>query len=176
LRVFGQDFVQGEAALRILIVGMIVPVMVGTVGFILIMAGRTGWDLLVYMGAFVIDVGVALVLARPEVLGIRGAAIAQALTLSFSAVARLLLVRRFLGIWPFDAAYLRLVVPAIVGALGMVLGDALIPDRRWLVDLVGSFAFGGLVYVVALFAVGLLPSERRAAFRMAGKVLRRPAG
>ena len=108
LRIFGHDFVQGEAALRILIVGMIVPVMVGTVGFILIMAGRTGWDLLVYVGGFAIDVGVALALARPEVLGIRGAAIAQALTLSFSAVARLLLVRRFLGIWPFDAAYLRL--------------------------------------------------------------------
>ncbi len=175
LRIFGHDFVQGEAALRILIVGMIVPVMVGTVGFILIMAGRTGWDLLVYMGGFAIDVGVALTLARPEVLGIRGAAIAQALTLSFSAIARLLLVRRFLGIWPFDAAYLRLIVPTIAGALGMFLGDALIPDRKWLVDLVGSFALGGLVYVVALLALGLKPSERRAALRMAGKVLRRPA-
>ena len=175
LRIFGQDFVQGESALRILIVGMIVPVMVGTVGFILIMAGRTGWDLLVYLAGFAIDVGVALLLARPEVLGIRGAAIAQALTLSFSAVARLLLVRRFLGIWPFDMAYLRLVVPAVVGALGMVLGDALIPDPRWLVDLVVSFALGGIVYVVALFTVGLLPSERRAAFRMIGRVLRRPS-
>ena len=30
-------------------------VMVGTVGFILIMAGRTGWDLLVYLGGFAID-------------------------------------------------------------------------------------------------------------------------
>jgi O-antigen/teichoic acid export membrane protein len=173
LRIFGADFVQGQDALRILIIGMIVPVMVGTVGFILIMAGRTGWDLLVYMGGFAIDVGVALALARPEVLGIRGAAIAQALTLSFSAIARLLLVRRFLGIWPFDAAYLRLIVPTIVGALGMVLGDALLPDRKWFLDLVGSFALGGAAYVAALLAVGLKPSERRAAFRMAGKVLRR---
>lgn len=173
LRIFGPDFVQGQDALRILIVGMIVPVMVGTVGFILIMAGRTGWDLLVYMAGFVIDVGVALVLARPEVLGIRGAAIAQALTLSFSAVARLLLVRRFLGIWPFDASYLRLLIPTAVGAAGMLLGDALVPDRRWLVDLVGSFAIGGVAYVAALFAVGLTVSERTAAVRMARRVLRR---
>ena len=57
LRVFGEDFGAGADALRILIVGMIVPVMVGTVGFILIMAGRTGWDLVVYLGGFVIDVG-----------------------------------------------------------------------------------------------------------------------
>ena len=57
LRIFGAEFVEGEAALRILIVGMIVPVMVGTVGFILIMAGRTGWDLLVYVGGFTVDVG-----------------------------------------------------------------------------------------------------------------------
>ena len=76
---------QGETALRILIVGMIVPVMVGTVGFILIMAGRTGWDLLVYVGGFAIDVGLALALARPDALGIEGAAIAQAATLTFSA-------------------------------------------------------------------------------------------
>jgi O-antigen/teichoic acid export membrane protein len=104
LRVFGDDFGGGDQALRILIVGMIVPVMVGTVGFILIMAGRTGWDLVVYLGGVVIDVGLALLLARPEVLGIRGAAIAQACTLTVSALARLFLVRRFLGIWPFDAA------------------------------------------------------------------------
>jgi hypothetical protein len=127
------------------------------------------------MGGFAIDVGVALTLARPEVLGIRGAAIAQALTLSFSAIARLLLVRRFLGIWPFDAAYLRLIVPTLAGALGMFLGDALIPDRKWLVDLVGSFALGGVAYVATLLALGLKPTERRAALRMAGKVLRRPA-
>ena len=111
LRIFGGDFVEGEAALRILIVGMIVPVMVGTVGFILIMAGRTGWDLLVYVGGFAIDIGLALALARPDALGIRGAAIAQAATLTFSAIARLLLVRRFLGIWPFDAS-----LPPVGGA------------------------------------------------------------
>src|SRR4029453_619240 len=88
-----------------------VPVMVGTVGFILIMAGRTGWDLAIYLGAFVIDIGIALAFAGPGGIGIRGAALAQALTLTFSAIARLLLVRRFLGIWPFDGPWLRLLLP-----------------------------------------------------------------
>ncbi len=173
LRIFGADFVAGDAALRILIVGMIVPVMVGTVGFILIMAGRTGWDLLVYAGGFAIDVAVAFALARPEALGIEGAAIAQAATLTFSAIARLLLVRRFLGIFPFDAGYLRLVPPAVAGGVAMALVHAAMPSERWLLDLVVSFAAGGVVYVAVLLAVGLPKGERASVLAMAGKVVGR---
>jgi O-antigen/teichoic acid export membrane protein len=167
LRIFGAEFTAGADALRILIVGMIVPVTVGTVGFILIMAGRTGWDLLVYLGGFAIDIGVALALAGPAHLGIRGAALAQALTLSFSAVARLLLVRRFLGIWPFDGAWLRLVMPTVLGGLTMGLMHAVVPDDRWFVDLVVSAAAGASVYVAALIVIGVLPAERAALRRLA---------
>ena len=173
LRIFGGDFVEGEAALRILIVGMIVPVMVGTVGFILIMAGRTGWDLLVYVGGFAIDIGLALALARPDALGIRGAAIAQAATLTFSAVARLLLVRRFLGIWPFDASYLRLVAPTVVGGVVMAGVHALMPEAKWLVNLLVSASVGTGVYAAAVFAMGLAPDERATALRLVGRVLGR---
>ncbi len=178
LRIFGGDFVQGEQALRILIIGMIVPVMVGTVGFILIMAGRTGWDLLVYIGGFTIDVGLALLLARPDALGIEGAAIAQAATLTFSAIARLLLVRRFLRIWPFDRSYLRLVVPTMVGGVVMAGAHTVLPEAKWLVNLLLSAAIGTGAYSVALFAIGLAPSERATALRMAGRVVGkgRPAG
>jgi O-antigen/teichoic acid export membrane protein len=171
LRIFCAEFVQGESALRILIVGMIVPVMVGTVGFILIMAGRTGWDLLVYVGGFALDVGLALALARPEALGIRGAAIAQAATLTFSAFARLVLVRRFLDIWPFDGAYLRLVVPTLIGGSVMAGAHAFLPDAKWLVNLLLSAAVGTGAYAVAVFAIGLKPNERSTALRMAGRVV-----
>ncbi len=170
LRIFGDEFVEGEAALRILIVGMIVPVMVGTVGFILIMAGRTGWDLLVYVGGFTIDVALALSLARPEALGVRGAAIAQATTLTLSAIARLLLVRRFLGIWPFDGSYLRLVVPTLIGAGVMAGAHAVLPEARWLVSLLVSAAVGTGAYGVAVLSFGLKPDERATALRLAGKL------
>ena len=172
LRIFGGEFARGEDALRILIVGMIVPVMVGTVGFILIMAGRTGWDLLVYLAGFGIDAGIAFALARPEALGIRGAAIAQAVTLSFSALARLALVRRFLGIWPFDARFLRLLVPAAVGAAAMIGLDVLIDDAKWAVELVLAGGIGAAVYAVLLVAIGLTPGERRTALTLASRVLR----
>ena len=160
LRIFGAEFVQGEQALRILIVGMIVPVMVGTVGFILIMAGRTGWDLLVYVGAFAIDIGIALALARPDALGIRGAAIAQAATLTLSAVARLLLVRRFLQIWPFDTSYLRLIVPTVIGGAVMAVMHGVLPEAKWL----DPPAFGGgrrRRVCVAVFAIGIEAERAR---------------
>ena len=166
LRIFGPEFVAGDDALRTLIVGMIVPVTVGTVGFILIMAGRTGWDLAVYLGGFAIDIGVALALAGPASMGIRGAAIAQACTLSFSAIARLFLVRRFLGIWPFDRAWLRLVAPTLLAALTMGLAHAAMPADRWFVDLLVSAALGTAVYAGAMLVVGLTPAERAAIRRL----------
>jgi O-antigen/teichoic acid export membrane protein len=175
LRIFGPEFTSGAGALRLLIVGMIVPVTVGTVGFILIMAGRTGWDLLVYLGGFTIDIGVAVALAGPERLGIRGAALAQALTLSFSAVARLLLVRRFLGIWPFERAWLRLLTPVVLGGLSMGLAHAVLPDDRWFVDLVVSAGIGVGVYGATLLATGILPGERAAIVRMLRRRAPEPA-
>jgi O-antigen/teichoic acid export membrane protein len=176
LRIFGGDFVVGEDALRILIVGMIVPVMVGTVGFILIMAGRTGWDLVVYLGGFMIDIGVAFALARPERLGIRGAAIAQAATLTFSAIARLLLVRRFLRIWPFDSSFLRLVVPTAVGGVVMAVAHSVLPEAKWLVNLAGSASLGTVAYACTLVAVGLKPAERQTLLSFPKRLLSRPSG
>ncbi len=173
MRVFGDGFAVGSQALRIVAIGMAVPVCVGTVGFILIMVGRTGWDLLVYLGALALDVTMALAIARPEVLGIEGAALAQAVTLSVSAIARLLLVRRFVRIWPFDRHYLRLVPAAVVGAAVMALSNALLPEAKWLVNLVVSAGLGTLAYAVALLAFGLKPGERATAGKLARKVLGR---
>ena len=175
LRIFGAGFTEGQDALLILVAGMVVPVCVGTVGFILIMVGRTGWDLLVYLGAIVLDVTIALVLARPEVLGIRGAAIAQACTLAVSAIARLLLVKRFVRIWPFERAFLRLVPAAVVGASVMFVAHLALPEAKWLVNLVASAAVGAMAYGGSLLAFGLKPAERRAALKILGKVLGRGA-
>src|SRR5207249_3264345 len=50
LLMFGGRFETATTQLRILLVGQAVNVAVGSVGFILIMVGRTGWDLAVYAG------------------------------------------------------------------------------------------------------------------------------
>ena len=81
LRIFGGDaFTGGADALRILLIGQTVNVGVGAAGFVLIMAGRTGWDLTVYALSFVLDLVLALVLV-PR-FGVEGAAVAQTVTVA----------------------------------------------------------------------------------------------
>jgi O-antigen/teichoic acid export membrane protein len=175
MRVYGPRFVIGAPALEILIIGLIVPVIVGTVGFILIMVGRTGWDLLVYVASFFTAVGIAVVFAPRY--GMRGAAVAEAVTLTLSAFARLMLVKRFVNIWPFDRWFLRLVPPALAGAVVMWGVHQVLEGPKWLIDLGGSIGAGTLVYGVALVVWGLKPGERATVMALVRKLLgRTPSG
>ena len=164
LKVFGSDYSTGTAWLRILLIGQIVNVSVGAAGFILIMVGRTGWDLLVYATSFLLDLGVAVALVPS--LGPKGAAIAQATTLVFSNAFRLFLVWRFVRIQPYDRYYLRLAIPAAIGAVAMVGVHAVLSGPKWGIDLLGTGLVGGLVYAGALVLFGLTPAEKGAVMRV----------
>ncbi len=168
LKVFGGTYSTGTSWLRILLVGQIVNVSVGAAGFILIMVGRTGWDLLVYASSFALDLGVSIALVPS--LGPRGAAIAQASTLVFSNAFRLLLVWRFVRIQPYDRHYLRLAVPAAIGAAAMIGVHALLSGPKWGIDLLGTGLVGGLVYYTAFLLTGLTPGERGAVKRALQRV------
>jgi O-antigen/teichoic acid export membrane protein len=167
LQVFGGNFAAGSAALRILLIGEAVNVATGSVGFILIMVGRTGWDLLVYLGSFVLDLAVAFALT-PH-LGTRGAAVAQAVTLCVSNGVRLWLVWRFVHIQPFNRHYVRLAVPAAAGGGLMLAVHLLLRGGAWPVDLVASALAGTIVYLVVLLTVGVTPTERSVIARIAGR-------
>jgi O-antigen/teichoic acid export membrane protein len=168
LRVFGGTAAGGSSALRILLIGQVVNVAVGAAGFVLIMIGRTGWDLTVYAGSFLLDVTVAVLLV-PH-LGLRGAAIAQAVTLAASNAARLLLVWRYARIQPFDRRYFRLIGPGLVAGLAALAAHVVLRNASWPVDLVGTAFAGTAVYAVLLLVAGMTPSERSAAFRMLGRL------
>jgi len=92
--------------------------------------------------------------------GIEGAAAAQAITIAASNFLRLALVRRFVGIFPWDRTYARLVVPAAVCAIVMVGVHVAVADLKWYVQLVAVAALGGIAYVPALLAFGLAPNEK----------------
>jgi len=170
LQVFGSKFSTGTTPIRILLVGQAVNVAVGSVGFILIMVGRTGWDLVVYAASFLVDLGVAFALA-PH-LGARGAAIAQATTMVVSNVSRLYLVWRFVHIQPFNRHYFRLAIPATACAVAMVAAHLAVSGGSWPVDLVATALAGTLVYLAVLLAAGLTPTEKATVAR----VWRRNAG
>ncbi|HVM12537.1 MAG TPA: oligosaccharide flippase family protein, partial [Actinomycetota bacterium] len=114
LHLFGEGFGRGRTALLILLGGQLVNVATGSVGFILIMVGRTGWDLVVNGVAVAFSLGVAMLLAPRY--GMEGAAVAGATTLALGNLWRLALVRRLVGIQPFTRDHLRLLPPALAGA------------------------------------------------------------
>ena len=174
LHVFGGEvFEGGTAALRILVIGQAINVSVGAAGFVLIMAGRTGWDLIVYALSAAFDVALSLILIRR--FGIEGAAAAQALTIVASNWLRLYLVRRFVGIFPWDRHYVRLVVPAAICAAAMLAVHSVLGDAEWYLDLAATAVLGTAAFVPALLVFGLAPSER-VALRNVVRRLRGGAG
>jgi O-antigen/teichoic acid export membrane protein len=172
LRIFGSEFFGGRAALLILIAGQFVNVATGSVGFVLIMIGRTGWDLLVYGGSLALSVGLAFWLAPRY--GMEGAAIANAVTFVLSKWARLVLVRRFAGIQPYDRNYARLAIPAAASALVMWAVHAVEPGG-YLVDLAATAGLGTIAFAATYLVAGITPAERRAVGRVVGRLRGRAA-
>ena len=167
LRIFGSDFSTGpaETALLIILVGQFVNMATGSVGFVLIMVGRTGWDLIVYGASLALNLALAFWLCPEH--GLVGAAIANAVTFAVSKCARLALVKRFVHIQPYNREYGRLIAPSVAGALVMwavhstVAGDAL-------ADLVATALAGTAAYGIVYLLVGLTEAERRGAARAFG--------
>jgi O-antigen/teichoic acid export membrane protein len=168
LHLFGGSYDAGSSWLRVLLIGQIVNVSVGAAGFILIMVGRTGWDLLVYALSFVLDLVIAIMLV-PH-LGPMGAALAQSSALVVSNVLRLWLVWRFVRIEPYDRYYARLLIPTAIGGAVMLAVHALTSGPHWAFDLVATGLVGGGVYYVALVLFGLPPGEKASVLRMVSKV------
>ena len=170
LRVFGSRFEGGQTALLILLAGQFVNVATGSVGFVLIMVGRTGWDLVVYAASLALNLGLAFWLCPRY--GIEGAAIANAVTFALSKWARLALVKRFVRIQPYDSHYARLLGPSLAAALVMWALHSVVPGEG-LADLVTTGTAGALAYGVTYWAVGLTPAERRGAQGIVARIIKR---
>ena len=160
LRIFGSSFSEGQAALLIILAGQFINIATGSVGFVLIMVGRTGWDLVVYAGSLALNLGLAFWLCPRY--GMEGAAVANAVTFALSKWARLALVKRFVNIQPYDRDYGRLVVPSLA-TLGVMWAVHALVTGGWPIDLAATAAAGFLVYAVVYLLVGLTPAERRGA-------------
>ena len=160
LRIFGAEFSEGKAALLIVLAGQFINIATGSVGFVLIMVGRTGWDLIIYACSLALNLGLAFWLCPRY--GIEGAAVANATTFALSKWARLVFVRRFVHIQPYDRDYGRLVIPSLVGLIAMWLVHRIVPGG-FLIDLVATAVIGTLAYVGVYLGVGLTEPERRGA-------------
>lgn len=114
LGIFGDGFADGHTALVILASAMAVATAAGTVQSILLMGGRSSWQLADKSVALTINCGLDLVLI--PVWGIEGAAVAWATTIAIDTALVVWQVQRLMGIRP---AYGPLVLATLL-ALGVV--------------------------------------------------------
>jgi O-antigen/teichoic acid export membrane protein len=138
LRIFGHHFSAGAEVVVTMSAAMLLSTAMGAVDMVLLMGGRSGWNLINSVISLSVNVTMNLILI-PH-LGIEGAAIAWATAVALNNLLPYAEVRLLLGISPFDA-------PGIVPALGSVLSFAVIGCVARLV--IGA-NLGGLFVTLAL--------------------------
>lgn len=117
LRPFGHGFEDGATALTILAIGAFAAAATGSVTVILLMGGKSSWNLLntsVALGATVV-IGILLI---PH-LGLTGAAISVDVGLLIANVLPLVQVHRLYGMHPFGQGF-RVAMAASLGCFAMI--------------------------------------------------------
>ena len=144
LRVFGPRYTEGAAALRLLCLAMALSLAAGTIQTVLLMGGKSSWNLLNKAAAVVLNVGLNLVLVPRW--GIDGAAVAWAATILLDTVLAAAEVRLLLGIRTFDRGTVVVGLGAIAcyGGLGLLL-------HQWGAAGIAGY-LGFLVVATVLFA------------------------
>ena len=125
LRIFGHGFEGGTGALEVLGFTMLAATAVGTVDMVLLMGGKSSWNLINTVVGLSSNIILNLVLI-PRYGG-TGAAIAWSSSILFTNLAPLVQVWKFLGMHPFGRGFPKVVLAAgaAYGALGLVLRVAL---------------------------------------------------
>ena len=148
LRIFGHGFAGGSGALEVLGVTMLVATAVGTVDVVLLMGGKSSWNL--FNTVVGITANVVLNLLLIPHLGGTGAAIAWSSSILFTNLAPLAQVWRFLGMHPFGKGFSKAVFAAgaTFGAIGLVMRLAL---GASLPVFVAYEALAGVAYLALLW-------------------------
>jgi O-antigen/teichoic acid export membrane protein len=147
LGVFGTGFDQGATALAILSVAMLVNLGTGNVTVVLLMGGKSSWNLVNTAIALALNIGLNLLLIPRY--GIEGSAIAWAVSIIVDNVLALVEVWLFLGMRPFGRGYL----PAAGTALVCIGGVGLAARAVFGPGAVGFVVF--LVVALPLYAIAI---------------------
>lgn len=146
LGVFGPEFVAGQTALLILSLAMLVNLGTGNVSMVLLMGGKSGWQLLNQGVSLAANIALNLWLIPRH--GMNGAAVAWGVAIAIDNLMAVAEVRFLFGIGPFGAGY-AVVVAATLACFG-VTGVA---ARLLFGATFGSFALYAVVSCVAFALV-----------------------
>lgn len=167
LRIFGGGFSRGATALLILALAQLVNLGTGNVLIVLLMAGKSSWNLINSAISVALNIGLNLILIPRW--GINGAAVAWAVSILCTNLAALIEVRYLLKLRPFGRGYFVIAGAAAVcfGVAGIVIraamGMTLVSVATYAV--VASAAYGFLLWrsreLLQLSALwGALPLRR----------------
>lgn len=143
LGLLGPDYLAGQDVVLVLAAAMLLASACGMVNTVLIMAGRTSWNLLNAVLALGVNIVADLILI-PKV-GILGAGIGWALAIAVSNLTALGQIHRLEGIHPFGAATLRAIGLSALCFGVLPFGAQLLVDRPLVVA--GALTLAGAAYV-----------------------------
>ena len=103
--IFGQRFLSAATPLALLIFGAVALMMISVVSAILIGSGKPGWA--VALAVSLVPMALTGCLSLIPAFGLRGAALATALSAAVGAIASMLVVKRLCGPLPAAATLLR---------------------------------------------------------------------
>jgi O-antigen/teichoic acid export membrane protein len=115
LKVFKPEYVSGASSLEVLAVAMLVATAIGPVDIVLLMGGRSMWNLFNVIVALGLNLALSFLLV-PRI-GIAGAACAWAASILFNNIAPLAEIRAFLKLHPFGRGF-----PVVSTSAGLCFG------------------------------------------------------
>lgn len=138
LEVFGQDFVEGQTAMVIVAGAMLLSTAIGPVDVVLLMGGKSSWNLLNTLAALAINIALNVILV-PKI-GLAGAGIAFFASVAVNNLLPLAEVWMFMRLHPFGVGFLRATIAATVcyGGVGLLV-------RHWLGMSIPTFLLYGVV-------------------------------
>jgi len=164
LAVFGQTYVRGYVPLAVYLGGVFVGSAVGATGWLLMMTdhqyARMGLDWLLA----VLNVGLTYVFIVE--FGLAGAALGTSVAIAVQNGLQVVLLRRFEGLWPFDATFLKPLGAGVV-MLGAMAGLRTLTGGLFAV--VTGTVGGVVVYVATLHVLGIDPRDRLVVAELTGR-------
>jgi O-antigen/teichoic acid export membrane protein len=150
LKVLGPEFVAGKTAMVIVAAAMLLSTAFGPVDVVLLMGGKSSWNLLNTVVALTVNVVLNLVLIGHFHMGLVGAAIAWFVSVALNNLMPLAQVWLFLKLHPFGRGFPRATLAAAVSFGVVGLGVRALMGTTWL-SLVVYAAVGGVLYLAFLW-------------------------
>lgn len=162
--VFGEAYAAGAVPMLLMAGAQLVNAGTGAVGLLLIMTGHPRRWLALSAASFLTNIVLGLVLI-PRV-GILGAAMAVAASVTVLFLSGLIQVHRLLRLWPYDYRYVKGLLAALVTLALLVTAKLLFPDDVGGVVCLAIMGAGGLLLFAALLAVLRLDPEDQEMIRL----------